>query len=723
MANLHEDNVDNSFQALLSTTRQYLNQENCEQLCRAFDFGKRVHAGQFRDSGVAYFTHPIAVASLLAEMHLDTETLITALLHDTIEDCNVTADDIETSFGKNISHLVDGVTKLSQINVKPTNIKQAENFRKFIVSVGKDIRVLLVKLADRTHNMLTIDGISDATRKKRIARETMEIYAPLAERMGITRFQTEMEQKCFEILHPEVCESIVTRLDIMTAENEKTVLKICKKLKILLTQTGISCDVSGRHKTPYSIARKMHTKNMTIDQLSDVMAFRIIVQDIPSCYRALGIVHMHFHVIMGRFKDYISTPKVNGYQSLHTGVMGPLKQRIEIQIRTIEMNNMAERGVAVHWHYKESQAKQKHTIQPPESFRWAKELMHLLDLNDEATELLENTKLEMYQDQVFCFTPKGELIGLPKGATAIDFAYAVHTDIGDKCVGAMINDKRRQLTTQLINGDQIKILTDRTAQPKSEWESCVVTGRAKSAIKRYIRLQRNKEFASVGKALLEKEYRFRKIYFKIKKIKDALSAFHVHTIEDLYVQIAESQIKARDVFERLHPEYADLQKEKTKKRQQHDKKTHEPVFLLDNAHEGLAVHLGKCCHPLPGDRIVGIVTTGKGITVHNKACSILSKFVDMPELWLAVDWQRESPSEYVGRITTVIINEPGALAALCTVISQHAGNISHIQLVKRNTDFFTFILDVNVRNREHIKSIIVVLRAHKYVESVERYRL
>jgi GTP pyrophosphokinase len=466
----------------------------------------------------------------------------------------------------------------------------------------------------------------------------------------------------------------------------------------------------------------MKVKNVTMEQLADVMAFRIIVPDSVACYQVLGIIHTHFPVVMGRFKDYISTPKANGYRSLHTGVIGPLKQKIEIQIRTADMDDKAERGVAAHWSYKQAEdGGTAEQVEKLETFRWARELVSLLELNDEPTEFLENTKLEMYKDQVFCFTPKGDLIGLPKGATAIDFAYAVHTDVGDKCVGVMINEKRRQLTTELVNGDQVKVLTDKDAKPKGEWEDYAITGRAKSAIKRFIRLQKQNEFGRVGKALLEREYRFRKTPFDEGLIRTALSAFNLSTIDELYVQIAEQRLKTRDLFEHLHPEQALAKKEDKSGRKRSAEALPQPVFSMDSSYEGLAVHLAKCCHPLPGDRIVGIVTTGKGITVHTKSCSTLTKFVEIPELWLEVEWPRNNLARYAGRICAVILNEPGALAALCTVIGQQAGNITQIQLTERNLNFFTFILDIDVKNLEHIQSIVAVLRSNKYIESVDRH--
>ena len=715
------DLVEQAFARLLDLRSAYDNEAGLDKLKRAYLFGRAAHDGQTRESGEPYFTHPLQVAYLLAEMRLDTDTLVTALLHDTVEDCNVTLQDISAEFGGNVAMLVDGVTKLSRLELQSVDTKQAENFRKFVLAVGKDIRVLLVKLADRTHNMQTIKAVSSPEKRRRVATETMEIYAPLAERMGITRFQTELEDLSFEILQPEMRDSIISRLEFLAIETETVVPEICAELQSLLADQGIPCEVTGRRKTPYSISRKMQVKNVTMDQLSDVMAFRIIVQDVASCYQTLGRIHTAFPVVMGRFKDYISTPKTNGYQSLHTGVIGPMRQKIEIQIRTEDMDDTAERGVAAHWDYKESSA-QPDTDQERqarlETFRWARELVSLLELNEEATEFLENTKLEMYQDKVFCFTPKGDLISLPKGATAIDFAYAVHTDVGDRCVGVLINDKRRQLTTELVNGDQVSIITEKDASPRSDWEDFAKTGRARSAIKRFIRLQKQEEFARVGKVLLEREYRFRKTQFKEQLVDEFLSAFNVNTRTELYADIAEANLKAKDVFDRLHPDLA-ITSSADKASPVADTPP-EPLFHVDKAHEGLAVHLGKCCHPLPGDKIVGIVTTGKGITVHTKNCNTLAKFVEIPELWLNVDWPRGAGRRYAGRIQAVVVNEPGALAALCTVIGQQAGNITHIQLTERDMNFFTFILDIDVKNLEHIHSIIAVLRSNKYIESVER---
>ena len=710
--------IDSVFSILELKARSYLDEPDLARLSEAALFGQEAHKGQYRDTSTPYFTHPLEVACLLADMRLDTESLITALLHDTVEDCGVSLNSLAEKFGENVSQLVDGVTKLTRIELQSIDTKQAENFRKLVVAMGKDIRVLLVKLADRTHNMQTLSGISAHEKRERIATETMEIFAPLAERMGITQFQHELEDLSFDILQPEMRQSIMTRLEFLTSENKNTIPDIQRILADVISKGGIECNVAGRLKTSYSIWRKMQTKNITMEQLSDVMAFRIIVDDDAACYTALGLIHQAFPMVMGRFKDYISTPKRNGYRSVHTGVLGPMNRKIEIQIRTAEMHDIAERGVAAHWDYK---ARQTEAQQPrqAEGFRWVRELISLLELNAGPLEFLEHTKMEMYADQVFCFTPRGDLIGLPKGATPIDFAYAVHSKIGDRCVGVFINEKRRQLATELENGDQVKIITDPAAKPRSEWEEFVVTGRAKSSIRRFIRLEKQIEFSRIGKALLEREYRFRKVTFVEQHIADSVIAFGITKPEELYALLADGSRHPRDVFERLHPEMATGRKSAVSG----SLSEAQPLFSISGTDEGMAVQLGKCCHPLPGDKIIGIITTGKGVTVHTKNCSILTKFVEIPELWLEVDWPRGEMRRYAGRIKAIILNEPGALAALCTVIGQQAGNITHIQLTERSLNFFTFQVDVDVKDIEHIHSIIAVLRSNKYIESVSRRSL
>ncbi|MGC6411490.1 MAG: RelA/SpoT family protein [Candidatus Puniceispirillaceae bacterium] len=720
VAHRMQDPVQLAYDGLLSRIRAFNPFFDEDRLEKAYQLGRKAHDGQMRASGEPYFTHPIAVAHLLADMHFDLDTIITALLHDTVEDCDITLEQLEQLLGETIAQLVNGVTKLTRFELQSIDSKQAENFRKLVMATSADLRVLLVKLADRTHNMETIDGFSRQDKKERIARETLDIYAPLAERLGITHFQNQLEESAFKVLYPEMQQSIFNRLEFLANENENIIQRITQDLMTLIQNNRLDCQVSGRRKTPYSIWRKMQSKKIAMEQLSDVMAFRVIVPRIEDCYTALGIIHQHYPMVMGRMKDYISAPKRNGYRSLHTGVIGPLNRRIEIQLRTPDMHDEAERGVAAHWDYKNPS-----DAVIGEHTGWVQELTSLIDLNAGADEFLEHTKMEMFADQVFCFTPRGDLINLPRGATAVDFAYNVHSKIGDTCVGVLINDKNRQLATELQNGDQVKILTDPEARPRAEWEEFIVTGRAKAAIRRYIRQERQHEFSRIGQALLEKEFRFRNTSFDIELLDSILTAFEVQRAEELFEKIADGDVHPRLVFERLYPaqatQEAALEDKPPSDAESNTGPLPEPVLNITGLADGVAVHMAKCCHPILGDRIVGIFTTGKGLTVHSRGCSSLAKFTEMPELWVDVNWGQVAHKQMSGRIRAVIFNEPGALAALCSVIGQQAGNITFIQLSERSGDFFTFTLDVAVRDKAHLQSIITMLRSNKYIESADRY--
>lgn len=686
---------------------------DADRLKHAFEFGKAAHDGQVRASGEPYFTHCVAVANILIDMRLDEESVITALLHDTVEDCDVTLKALDDEFGGDVAQLVDGVTKLSRIAIQSSpSSAQAENFRKLLLAMSEDVRVLLVKLADRTHNMRTLSFIRKPEKQLRIARETMDIYAPLAERIGLTQIQTELEDSAFEILNGEMRQSIMTRLQFLASEAEILIPTIAVELQSILEVVDIECSVTGRLKSPYSIWRKMQSKAITMDQLADIMAFRVLVPNIGDCYRALGQLHQNYPTVMGRFKDYISTPKRNGYRSLHTGVLGPQNNRIEVQIRTPEMHEFAENGVAAHWNYKHVQA----GANVPK-FKWIQELVGLLDEEAGADEFLEHTKMDLYHDQVFCFTPRGDLIGLPKGATAVDFAYAVHTQIGETCVGVRINGKTRQLATELENGDQIEILTAHDAKPRAEWENFVQTGRAKSAIRRYLRAQRVTEFSRIGKTLIEKTFREHDRPFRSRALASAVAAFGVSRVEEIFALVGEDRLSPLRVLEKLHPD-VNIDQDAQEARKRNGSRA--PQLKIRGDNTGTAVTIARCCHPLPGESIVGIFTTGKGVTVHKVGCATLSKFTDAPELWMDVSWETDRPRMVSAKLVTVLSNEPGSLASLATVISQQGGNISNLYLVDRNPDFFQFDLELEVKDVEHMRAIIAVLQANKYVESVKR---
>ncbi|MDB2513621.1 bifunctional (p)ppGpp synthetase/guanosine-3',5'-bis(diphosphate) 3'-pyrophosphohydrolase [Alphaproteobacteria bacterium] len=689
-----------------------------DKLRRAFLFGMAAHDGQARASGEPYFVHPIAVANILADMRLDLDTIITALLHDTVEDCEVTLDTLQNQFGASVAQLVDGVTKLSRIGMQSSqNSMQAENFRKLLLAMSEDVRVLLVKLADRTHNMRTISFIAKDEKRQRIARETLEIYAPLAERIGVTYLQHDLENDAFAVLHSEMNQTISNRLEFLVQESEIVIPMISVELQDAVEQAGIECSVSGRLKTAYSIWRKMQRKKVTMDQLSDIMAFRVLVPTTDDCYRALGSIHAHYPTVMGRFKDYVSTPKRNGYQSLHTGVIGPENHKIEIQLRTPEMHEVAENGVAAHWDYKNPDSSKKMI-----KVKWIQELVGILDEEASADEFLENTKMDLYHDQVFCFTPRGDLIALPKGATAVDFAYAVHSKVGEKCSGVRINGKNRQLATELENGDQIEIITATNARPRPEWESFVKTGRARSGIRRSVRAERMVEFSLIGKTILQKVFREYGKPFRSRSVEKIISVFNLQKLDDLYAHIGEGRIEPELILEKIHPDLASSRKipRSAGGRNKYFSPNGAPLLKIKGGDTGIAINIARCCHPLPGESIVGIFTTGKGVTVHRKDCDNLSNFSDAPELWMDVAWEHEGPRRVLARLNTVLSNEPGSLAAVATIIGQQGGNISNIHLTDRNADFFSFELDLEVKDVEHMHTIMAVLQANNFVERVDR---
>jgi len=683
----------------------------CERTIeKAYYLSEKAHSNQFRSSGEKYFTHPVAVAEYLIEMKLDSATIITALLHDVVEDSEVTLDEISKEFGNEISKLVDGVTKLSKLELK-FGFAQAENFRKLLLASSDDIRVLLVKLADRLHNIRTIDGIKSYEKKSRICFETLEIFAPLAERLGINAIQRELEDRCFAIVKPETQDSIVRRLKLIYSKDELNIPAIAKEIETLLNQNNINCNVTGRVKSSYSIWKKMQRKNLSMDQLSDIMAFRVIVDDVSSCYKSVGILHQEYTAVMGRFKDYISAPKRNGYQSLHSSLVGPQKTKIEVQIRTSIMNEFALNGIAAHWIYKDG-AKWSEGIK----YKWVRELIQILEESNEPEEFLENTKLEMYNDQVFCFTPKGNLIILPKGANAVDFSYAVHSEVGNAAVGAKINNKKRLITTEIKNGDQVEILTSKNSFPDPKWIDTCITGKAKSAIRRFIRIRETKEFLQLGTALLQKEYRQQNKRMNATSLGKIINEYGLSDLDELLIEIGKGNINSRDVLNFLYPK-KDNQKKELPKLQ---KINSQESIKIKGVVDGMAIHYAHCCHPLPGERIVGIVTTGKGITIHALDCFALEKFNDTPEMWLEVSWDAENIKFHKGSLVATLSNEPGSLADVTKIISINNGNISNIQVISRGLDFYKFNIDLEVQNINHLNQIIAAMRLSQFVESVDR---
>jgi guanosine-3',5'-bis(diphosphate) 3'-pyrophosphohydrolase len=690
-------------------------------LNKAYVFAMQAHGSQKRASGDPYFSHPLEVAGILTSLKLDTASIVTALLHDVVEDTDYTLHDIEAHFGPEIRRLVDGVTKLSRIELQSDHSKQAENFRKLVIAMSEDIRVLLVKLADRLHNMRTLHYIRSEEKRRRIARETMDIFVPLAERIGLNSIKAELEDLAFAELNPDGRESVVARLRYLHEESGSlTVQAIIDELGRVLREGGVQCEVSGREKTPYSIWRKMQHKNIGFEQLCDIMAFRIVTGTVPDCYQALGVIHSAYPVVPGRFKDYISTPKPNGYRSIHTGVIGPQKQRIEIQIRTAEMHEVAERGVAAHWQYKQGT-----DFTDGRRYRWLQDFLEILEQAASPEDFLEHTKLEMFSDRVFCFTPKGDLIDLPRGATPVDFAYAVHSEIGDHCTGAKINGRLMPLRTALANGDQVEITTNKSQTPSPTWERFVVTGKARARIRRFIRTQKRQEYIDLGRTMLQRAFRQEGHTLSDKLLTRALQHCRVDTIDDLYAAVGEGLRSATEVLHAVFPEAAHPQKPKERAPGQGPEHRHDVVdrgVPIGGLIPGLAVHFARCCHPLPGDRIRGIVTTGKGVTIHTEDCITLERFVDQPERFLDVYWTpgRNGQTPFVGRLHVTIDNQPGSLGTLTTIIAKNDGNITNLKITNRSIDFFDMLIDIEVRDVHHLNDVIADLRSNKVIGLVER---
>jgi GTP pyrophosphokinase len=719
---------------VLAKVRGYDPKADLTVIRRAYDLAAEAHREQKRDNGDPYITHPVAVANILAGYRLDTGSLVTALLHDTIEDTGVTLAQLDRMFGHEIVALVDGVTKLTRLELQSDRTKQAENFRKLVLAMSKDIRVLLVKLADRLHNMRTLHFVPQPERRLRIARETMDIYAPLAERIGMDGLKNELQTLAFAQIEPEAFDTIQARLNFLRGQGADVIEEVREELARVCRDGGVEViEVNGREKSPYSIWEKMQRRNVAFEQLSDIMAFRIVVPTRESCYAALGAVHAAYPVIAGRFKDYISTPKSNGYQSLHSGVTlrEPHNQKIEIQIRTAEMHDVAENGVAAHWIYKNHDA----AAAEAQRFRWVQVLLEILE-DAPLDDFLENTKLELYQDQVFCFTPKGQLIQLPRGATPVDFAYAVHSQVGDTCVGAKVNGRLMPLRHELQNGDQVEIMTSRGGTPSPQWERFVVTGKARARIRRYVLAQQRQQNLDAGKAALAKAFRQEGLDGSEKVLETALKPLKQASVQDLYIAVGNGNIGARDV---VHAAYPELKQAPRAPRmlpslpqrpggRQASHGGHGPGIV--GLVPGMAIHYAGCCHPLRGDRIVGIVTTGKGVTIHTKDCPTLESFAATPERFIDLDWEPGTVSGdpkgrgdgHVGRISIIAHNESGALATIANAIAKHEGAVTNLRIVNRQADFFESLVDVEVRDVRHLSTVIAGLRAANGVHQVERAR-
>jgi RelA/SpoT family (p)ppGpp synthetase len=725
---------------LVERVKSYNPNADEDLLNRAYVYAMKAHGEQKRASGDPYFSHPLEVAALLTDLKLDDATIVAALLHDTIEDTEATRSEIDQIFGKDIGVLVEGLTKLKKLDLVTREAKQAENLRKLLLAIADDVRVLLVKLADRLHNMRTLDHVPPSTRT-RSAEETLEIYAPLAGRIGMYEVREELENLAFRELNPEAYKVITERLDSLAARQSGLITEIEQQLKKKLADRGIVAEVTGRSKRAYSIWRKMERKAVGFEQLSDIFGFRVIVKTIPECYQALGIVHTTWPVVPGRFKDYISTPKQNDYQSIHTTLIGPGKQRVELQIRTEEMDEIAEFGIAAHSLYKDADGSPT-ALQSRESnaYSWLRRTIGLLNEGSSPEEFLEHTKLELFHDQVFCFTPKGKLIALPRKATPIDFAYAVHTDIGNRTVGCKINGKIAPLVSELQNGDEVEILTSKAQlAPPTAWESIVVTGKARAAIRKATRVAVRAQYAGLGRRIVERLCQRAKREYSDEKLTGALPRLARASIDDVFAAVGRGEMKASDVARAMYPDYKEERAVATLAPKPDSgwfglKRAKAVQFKLPSADgdsrpipirgvgSDLPVRFAPEGGAVPGDRIVGIMSPGEGITIYPIQSSALKDFEDTPERWLDVRWDVDDkvPQRFPARISVESVNEPGSLAQIAQVIAEHDGNIDNIRMTRQSPDFTSLMIDLEVYDLKHLTAIISQLRAKAVVANAER---
>jgi len=698
----------------LELITSYLSLNEKEKVRRALIISEEAHSNQLRKSGDPFITHPLEVAKILTSIKLDADSIVAGLLHDTLEDTNLNIDEINKNFGNQIVELVDGLTKINKYSLKVKNQKFGENYKKLILATTKDLRVILVKLADRLHNMRTIQFIKDESKKTKIALETLEVFAPLAQRLGMKEWQDELEDISFEVINPDAKKTIIERLDYLKSKDDNIIDEIRYELKNIFFQEDIFCKIEGRIKSPYSIWNKIKNKNISFDQLSDIMAFRIITNSTRECYRCLGIIHRKYPYIQGRFKDFISAPKSNGYRALHTSVMGPKNKKIEIQFRSNIMEQIADFGVASHWKYKDPK---KIKEKDAKEYKWVYDLVDSMNSSVSQDELIQNSKLKVFQNDIFVFTPKGDLIELPKNATPVDFAYAIHSQIGDQCVAAKINDKPQPLKTILKNGDQIEIITSESAQPSPMWQRFAVTTKVKSQLKRFFKFKKKEEHIIFGREILINYFQKENYEFNKNIEQKILDDFNYNSIDEVYALIGSGEITALSVIKKIYPEYNYIPISKFNENIQNPIK-------LKGLTAGMSYHLAGCCSPLKGDSIVGIVTAGIGVAVHTLDCDTLTSYQDAPDRWLNISWENQHNMTTVSnaRIVVVLFNKPGSLGKVTTVIAKNNGNISNILFSVRKSDFFEIIIDIEVRDSNHLQNIIAALRMEKEVSSLERLK-
>jgi guanosine-3',5'-bis(diphosphate) 3'-pyrophosphohydrolase len=694
---------------LIALVRTYNPKTNDTLIRAAYDYGQEMHEGQFRHSGEPYFSHPVAVAAILTEQRLDDATIITALLHDTIEDTQASYSEVASLFGDEVAVLVDGVTKLTNLQLSSTETKQAENFRKLFFAMSKDLRVILVKLADRLHNMRTIKSMRPEKQIQK-ARETMDIYAPLAGRMGMQWMRDELEDLAFRVLNPEGRASIIRRFITLQRETGDVIHRITGDMRSELQKADVVAEVYGRAKKPFSIWRKMQEKEQGFSRLSDIYGFRVITTCEEDCYRALGTIHQRWRAVPGRFKDYISQPKTNGYRSIHTTVSGRDGKRVEVQIRTGQMHDVAETGVAAHWSYRDGvRSNNPFAVDPA---KWISSLTEHFDAEDDHEDFLEAVKLEMYSDQVFCFTPKGDVIKLPRGATPIDYAYAIHTHIGSACVGAKVDGLRVPLWTRLKNGQSVEIITAEGQVPQGTWLEIATTGKAKTAIRRALREVDRDRFIKLGQELARSAFVTVGKRATDKALLTAARHLRLEDRETLLAQLGSGELSGRRVVQAVYPDLVPVEGDHIDEQS--------AVIGLET---GQGFERAPCCLPLPGERIVGISFRGKGVMIHAIDCKRLTEYENQPDRWLDLHWRKGSHAPiYTATLDLTISNDAGVLGRICTLIGEQKANISNLEFLDRKPDFYRLLIYLQLRDVEHLHSAMLSLEAESHVAAIERFR-
>lgn len=686
---------------LIDHVKSYEPTADLDLIKKAYLFAMDAHGMQKRASGIPYFSHPIEVAKILIDMKFDSNMIIAALLHDVVEDTAITIERIKSDFGDNIAWLVNGVTKLNKIAYTSAKEHQADNFRKFLLSISEDVRVLIIKLADRLHNMRTLYAVKDKEKRRRIAIETMDIYAPLAERIGMQAIKDELDDRAFFALYPDEYNAILVKLEQIRHKDANFINTVVQTLEKVLKEHNVDAIISGREKRPCSIWRKMCNQNVALDKLNDIMAFRIVVETVEECYKVLGIVHVMFPIIPGRFKDYISIPKLNNYRSLHTTVLGPYQQKIEVQIRTREMHQSAESGVAAHWSYKDGGV----VSADNKNYKWLKNLISILENSNASSETVDESKLEMYENNVFCFTPNGDIISLPVGATCIDFAYSIHTSIGNKCVGCKVNGRVVPLKTVLQNGDQVEVLTSPYQKPDATWGKFVVTGKAKAGLKKYVKEREKIEFAKLGKMLTQRIFNRYGVHFKEQNV--PIQEFHCESLNSFYVKVAKLEIplhRLNDVISRMEV----------------IRMPNEEGLSIFGLTPGVVIHFGSCCNPVPGDKIRGIMMPRTGLSVHTANCKALENKM---EGVINLGWNnqgQELDNSFIARLKIVLLNKVGSLAQILQLISSKGVDVTNLKVESRSKDFYEIFIDIDVCDIAQLGEIQGVISTCSRVRTVRR---